>query len=187
METSASTAVLPSNDGVSALVTAVAGNQLALVRLAVECHGVPVNGMLECSIGSNGALVKRSMCMIASYYGCPEVLSYLLTQGADPNQASSDDGATALHCACDGASPKCYETILLLLGAGALKDVQDCRRRRPVDLLLRLMAVPAQTTGSSECTIEDNIALQVRLALALCCEAHLQHCTEPMPRVSPGS
>jgi hypothetical protein len=65
-----------------------------------------------------------------------DVLSYLLSVGADLAVRSDDDDAcTALHCAAAGGSAQAAEAIKTLLLFGAERDVRDAHGRRAADLL----------------------------------------------------
>lgn len=61
--------------------------------------------------------VGHRMISHAALLGRPEILAWLLSKGADPNQADPfEDGRFALYWAASG---KCLETVKLLVEAGA--------------------------------------------------------------------
>jgi ankyrin repeat protein len=131
-------------------LAAVANNQLALVRAAVEKNEVNVDDFFDWQ-GPGSKTVHRTLSQVAAYHGCVETLQYLLAKGASPNIVSPADGATLLHCACEGASPNCQDVIQLLLDAGADKDATDHLLRKPVDLLLSVVNGSKQNAGHPVC------------------------------------
>ena len=137
-------------EGPGHCLAAVANNQLALVRAAFEKNEVNVDEFFDWQ-GPGTKTVRRTLSQVAAFHGCVETLQYLLAKGASPNVASPADGATLLHCACEGASPNCQEVIQLLLDAGADKDATDNLRRKPVDLLLSVVNGTKQNSDHPVC------------------------------------
>lgn len=135
----------------------VVGDQLALVRNAIECRKVPVDILLEFRTPEDKSASPklRSLSMIAAYHGCLEVLAYLLSAGCNPNLAAPDDGSTPLHCAAAGRSPKTAEVIALLLHSGAARDVVDHAGKLPVDLL---HAAPTVASDELPVAAPDSVA-----------------------------
>jgi hypothetical protein len=91
-----------------------------------------------------GAAARRTLLHVAAAHGSLPALKSLLALGADPN-ATGDDGATPLHCACHARGDSLSEVLAVLLQAGADKEQRDSLGRRPLDLLLA--QVRAFSTG----------------------------------------
>ena len=85
----------------------------------------------------SSSAAKRTLLHIAAAKGSSAAVAALLQLGADAN-AVGDDGATPMHCACQGLAPPdgLSEVISILLASGAQKEARDQLGRRPLDLLL---------------------------------------------------
>nr|XP_043632757.1 zinc finger CCCH domain-containing protein 29-like [Erigeron canadensis] len=81
---------------------------------------------------------ERTPLMIAAVYGSLNMLKHLIDSNkVDVNKTSDSDGATALHCAAAGGSSLAFETVKLLLEAGADPNIVDDNGNKPVDLIAR--------------------------------------------------
>ena len=77
-----------------------------------------------------GAAARRTLLHVAAAHSSVPALQRLLALGADPN-ATGDDGATPLHCACHARGDTMSEVLTVLLEAGADKELRDSLGRRP--------------------------------------------------------
>ncbi|KAA8539569.1 hypothetical protein F0562_026261 [Nyssa sinensis] len=124
----------------SILLEFSAADDLDGFRCAVEDEGFDVGGAsfwYGRRIGSKKmGFEERTPLMIASMYGSPEVLKYIIGTGkVDVNRAHGSDGATALHCAAAGGSASSVEVVKLLLDASADVNSVDVNGNRPGDLI----------------------------------------------------
>ena len=150
------------------LLAAVVDKQLEIVAKAVDGKEVGVNQFLAWPAKGQekGTSVQRTLLQVAAHHGCIDILEFLVARGADPNVQSSTDGYTALHCACDGASPRCREAIDLLMKAGGNTELVDIQGKRPVDLLLSAIQTSPAASGPVACG--QHVADEVRMVIASC-------------------
>lgn len=122
--------------------------QLSLIRTAIEQQGLPVDSVFQWkpSLNAPGEPRPRTLLMSAAYSGMVDVVSYLLSHGANPNFQCAPDGYTALHCAVEGRSPRTAEVVALLVQAGADREgLRDRFGRRPIDLVNNVLGLyPAE-------------------------------------------
>jgi len=95
---------------------------------------IGVNTWFQYRAPGAGAAARRTLLHVAAAHSSVPALQRLLALGADPN-ATGDDGATPLHCACHARGDTMSEVLTVLLEAGADKELRDSLGRRPVDLL----------------------------------------------------
>lgn len=62
--------------------------------------------------------------MYAALYGKPEMVKFLLEEGADPS-LQDNDGLNSLHCASEGGDPEVMEHLLSLVADGRSTTVND--------------------------------------------------------------
>jgi hypothetical protein len=148
------------------LLAAVVDKQLEIVANAVDGEEVGVNQFLvwPAKGKEKDTSVQRTLLQVAAHHGCIDILEFLVARGADPNLQSSTDGYTALHCACDGASPRCREAIDMLMKAGGNTELVDHQGKRPVDVLLA--AIQASPTAPGQIACGQHVAEEVRTAIA---------------------
>uniref|UniRef100_A0A061RR60 Zinc finger ccch domain-containing protein 29 n=1 Tax=Tetraselmis sp. GSL018 TaxID=582737 RepID=A0A061RR60_9CHLO len=105
----------------------------------------------------SGGLVERSLLSLASFYGARGVAIQLLAHGANPNLASTDDGATPLHAAAAGNSASAVELIRLLLLHGADRGAVDINGLQPVHILMQKQqpALPMQSLQTPMQLVDD--------------------------------
>ncbi|CAA2977838.1 zinc finger CCCH domain-containing 30-like [Olea europaea subsp. europaea] len=90
---------------------------------------------------------ERTPLMVAATYGSVDVLKLMVAlPEVDLNRICGKDKCTALHCAASGGSIHVFDTIKLLLSAGADPNTEDANGQRPVDVIVvppKLMGVRA--------------------------------------------
>lgn len=106
-----------STSGVSAVQIACAKNHASLVKYFMS------KGAHLDTVSANGVKPIHVASM-----GCPEVLSFLLQQGADPNSKAADGRSPALYAAKYG----CTQALEILGKAGADLDCEDAAGERPL-------------------------------------------------------
>lgn len=112
------------SNGLTPVFCSIEGNNIEILEKFLE-EGVSIRTRTEQGL---------SMVQYASLLGREQMLSYLLSKGADPNMQNIY-GQTALHYAV--TQDNSY-ILNILLSAGALVDVVDTRGNSPIDLALKL-------------------------------------------------
>ncbi|KAB8276988.1 ankyrin repeat-containing domain protein [Aspergillus minisclerotigenes] len=111
------------------LSVAASNNHVGVVKIFLD------KGINPDSWGYMG----RTALSSAAYYGCEEVLKFLLKMGADPN-APNEDGSCPLICmlkGCYAQRPEQPKILELLLANGADLDLKDGDGRTPLSWAAR--------------------------------------------------
>ncbi|CAI9769717.1 unnamed protein product [Fraxinus pennsylvanica] len=135
-------------DSFSSLLEFAANNDVVEFKRSIELNLSAVDEVGIWYLRKKGSKQitpeERTPLMVAATYGSVDVLKLMVAlPEVDLNRICGKDKCTALHCAASGGSIRVFDTVKLLLSAGADPNIEDANGQRPVDVIV----VPPKLLG----------------------------------------